>query len=859
LKGVNVGGHMIVRSQLGSKKLERKEENGLAFYFTASFLDCAHELSAILEGWSLAMVFFLKWQTPIQVAPQLSSLSVHMVNLMHVRELLRPLMETEPCDTDLLVIPLKNSYKRGELRYSKLKDTDQLMASLLQSIPNLEIRLTFVIHFHEGFANEEERGRSHDDDGYPESDYEEGEPREGEGEKDNPNKKRFITELLHEGYSIRNLLKLNRTKTASGPYINWQTNYIDDEILDLGDVFVLARDNPFAMPSKEEYSAMGHRPYLKQCFYKPVLVLWPKDSIVIYCRKDFMGTLDRLLKAVSEVTWDAQNENERQLKLLELRKVINFFYSLLSDSDEDESLDQEEHTLILIHLLNLCNALNAKQEGLHLFCEHASKPVLDWFEPQLFEAIAEFIGIVGWKDCKEAIDMILDTVCDCCDMSFVINTCLIPLVGQLLFRNEPLRNEAAVIVFQRILAHLFPSPADKSLSSETFQERISSVIYDCAEDVFFHNILVLHHRRLLSRNTNLMALSQSYLTELPIHQLKPIVVEIASSTLIADFRVTQLTSQCRKLLESVCRRILKLNLQKEKRPNSSFILSICKLVVFIQNGTMLQQLITNICDVPLEKTRNNVLLKTILTLHIFQQDSSLQRMLKELKFNLLDRLRQYRRFAIAQLKSTESHLPACDDASCRAHFSAKLNNIVGYYVHNLPLKESLSEQDVLNESSNICFLLKLCNVLKNKDSAFLLFNTYSQFKDFDWSNDEVIKEFELFTRYSGSRIDIFNSIISTLKASWDTVTIVKRFLIKIEIVLLSQKKFPLPNSQFERFVHQKLINLLFPTSLPCVLKEEFGSKMSEIGESDFYLLLKILLLRDQRRLFESAHLIPLAI
>ena len=105
---------MIVRSQLGSKKLERKEENGLAFYFTASFLDCAHEISAISEGWSLAMVFFLKWQTPIQVAPQLSSLSVHMVNLMHVRELLRPLMETEPCDTDLLVIPLKNSSKRGE-------------------------------------------------------------------------------------------------------------------------------------------------------------------------------------------------------------------------------------------------------------------------------------------------------------------------------------------------------------------------------------------------------------------------------------------------------------------------------------------------------------------------------------------------------------------------------------------------------------------------------------------------------------------------------------------------------------------------------------------------------------------------
>ena len=106
-----------------------------------------------------------------------------------------------------------------------------------------------------------------------------------------------------------------------------------------------------------------------------------------------------------------------------------------------------------------------------------------------------------------------------------------------------------------------------------------------------------------------MALSQSYLTELPIHHLKPIVVEIASSTLIADFRVTQLTSQCRKLLESVCRRILKLNLPKEKRPNSSFILNICQLVVYMQNDTLLQQLITNICDIPLEIIKDNALLQ----------------------------------------------------------------------------------------------------------------------------------------------------------------------------------------------------------------------------------------------------------
>ena len=116
---------------------------------------------------------------------------------------------------------------------------------------------------------------------------------------------------------------------------------------------------------------------------------------------------------------------------------------------------------------------------------------------------------------------------------------------------------------------------------------------------------------------------------------------------------------------------------------------------------------------------------------------------------------------------------------------------------------------------------------------------------FDWFNDEVISELELFTRYSGpaTNIHVFNSIISTLKASWDTVTIVKRFLIKLEIALLSQISFPLPNDHFELAVHRKLVYSLFSTCY--VLREDFRSKMSEIGESDFYLLLKILLLRDQ--------------
>ena len=98
------------------------------------------------------MIFHLKWTKPIKVAPQLSSLPVFMVNLTMIREIFRSMMEVELSDTDLLVIPLKNRYKKNELRYSCLTGTDQLMAGLLRYVRNFEIRLAFVTYYRDGYA-----------------------------------------------------------------------------------------------------------------------------------------------------------------------------------------------------------------------------------------------------------------------------------------------------------------------------------------------------------------------------------------------------------------------------------------------------------------------------------------------------------------------------------------------------------------------------------------------------------------------------------------------------------------------------------------------------------------------------------
>ena len=148
--------------------------------------------------------------------------------------------------------------------------------------------------------------------------------------------------------------------------------------------------------------------------------------------------------------------------------------------------------------------------------------------------------------------------------------------------------------------------------------------------------------------------------------------------------------------------------------------------------------------------------------------------------------------------------------------------------------------------------------MRNKELGLRLFRVYAHYATFDWFHGEVIVELELFTRYTASDdcSEIVSSVISTLRGVWDRATIFKRFLIKLEMALLIRNQTSY-NGPLERFVYRQMVNLLFtltPNSM-----EEFSSKMTAIGDSAFHSFVEILLLRDQRRLIESAQLMPLAI
>ena len=611
-----------------------------------------------------------------------------MVNLTMIREIFRSMMEVELSDTDLLVIPLKNRYKKNELRYSCLTGTDQLMAGLLRYVRNFEIRLAFVTYYRDGYAideSEEER-ESRDDDGYSESEL--------EYPEDKP-KKRFIEEIRVEQYSIEKIYKLNGSakSVSSIPPIDWEADYIHRNISDIDEIFDEESAGALAIPDKEEYNRfLGPEPLLKQWFYKPILVLWPKDSFIIDCRINFIGTLTRLTQAASETKWSVENEKERQAKLLELKKIIYYFdYQLLIHPD-DEFFDEEEERMnanILIHLLKLCNALQAAHEGLYLCNSFCSSPHLDWFDDQLLKAMAEFISFTGWNFCKEFIFSLFDTISSSDEQWTAVNLFLIQLVKNLLTRDEPLSNEAAAKIYHWIFREIFPPSIYQTISTETFRNEISSAIFN--KNVFFHNILILEHRKLLNRNPNLVTLSTSYLTKMPVTELYSFLKILSLSTLVINFHLAQLTSQCRKLFDLLCRRIVKFDLHhQESKSDICLIYSIFKLCTFIQNESILQALITKICTIQLKKLQDNILLKTILTLDSFQQEPTFQHLFKNLKTDLMERLRKYRHLLKTELKSTETDALSSDFKN-QVEYSIKFYNTIDYYIRNLPLEESLSE------------------------------------------------------------------------------------------------------------------------------------------------------------------------
>jgi len=135
VEGGHRGADLTVRHGLETAQLDRSRDNGHLLYLSASFIDCAHEISPITEGCSVVLTYQLVWNTETRVkVPHGISFPKFFSSLNTVKQILGPFKSpAEDFDTEMLALPLANDYARIPLSYSNLKGSDQLMASLLQS------------------------------------------------------------------------------------------------------------------------------------------------------------------------------------------------------------------------------------------------------------------------------------------------------------------------------------------------------------------------------------------------------------------------------------------------------------------------------------------------------------------------------------------------------------------------------------------------------------------------------------------------------------------------------------------------------------------------------------------------------
>ena len=441
VEGGHRGGDLTVRSKFGVAKLESSQDNDSKYYLSASFIDCTHELSPLTEGCSLVLIYYLVWKKPLIVAPHRMNLPTFVASLNTVQEILNPWQSpTENYNTELLVIPLTNDYAKTPLQYSNLRGTDKLMANLLQSTNSLEVRLATLIHYKAGLAYDERRmnlDREGYDDGLPESPLE-------QGLKDFPivKSKRFVAEVMEECFSIEEIYLMSGKGVAINDVssISWKGDYIFSNTQSVKDLF-----DDSSPPDKEDYDRYHEVDdlELRQWWYKPIIIFWPKQSTAIECRRQFSIVVNKLKSRVSQ---QQSNETERMALLLELRKVINYHnrHGKINEDDDDDESDILFDSLPTLFFL--CNKLKAKEEGLSLcnyYIQNARSS--DWTD--VIPEIAKFVNLVGsWESCRAFFNSVISSSFHTEDRQ----ACMVQLTYELLKVDSSLCNVAAAQVFKNL-------------------------------------------------------------------------------------------------------------------------------------------------------------------------------------------------------------------------------------------------------------------------------------------------------------------------------------------------------------------------------------------------------------------------
>ena len=74
VEGGHCGGDLVVIHEQGETRIDRSHDNGRKFHLSASFIDSAHQISPVTDGWSLFLTYYLTWEKSLVVSPHLMDL-----------------------------------------------------------------------------------------------------------------------------------------------------------------------------------------------------------------------------------------------------------------------------------------------------------------------------------------------------------------------------------------------------------------------------------------------------------------------------------------------------------------------------------------------------------------------------------------------------------------------------------------------------------------------------------------------------------------------------------------------------------------------------------------------------------------
>ena len=751
VEGGHQGCDLIIRHEQEDTKLDRSQENGRKFYLSASFIDCPHQVTPVTEGWSVALTFYLVWEKPFVVYPHGMNFPTFISSLKMVKEILSPMLSPiEDCDTELVIIPLTNDYAKTPLNYNNLRGTDKLMANLLQSMDSLEIRLGTVVKYQGGTAyNEQQMNIDHaEDDGFPDSPT----PLKLDDLPFRANsKRRFVANIISSYCCFENLLLLSGKKVEKNSIVplSWKRDYIFNNIQSAKDLF-----DEISPPDKEIYDRYQQHGRnfgtleLQQWWYKPVLIFWPKNSVAIQCREYISTAVFKLTRMATSYPV------ERQKKLFELRKIVNYLKRVQFHGDGNlfDPIDDGEHKkLIFTILFSVCNKLKAKEEAIDLinFCTSQPTDVLNFSD---FEAeFVELIRLVGWDACRELFSTMSSQYDIESHLLFTTN-----IIKTFLDSSSPLQNQPAAVQIFKYLYSVYFSPSEVL---EIFTSKVESLCEVGRMEMFLLIILLLERCGLLLDDTeHLIDKAASYLTAIPIDSsfnLKIFFSLLSSSSLIVDSSFVELSGKLQKLLISLCEDFLTHCNYQSIRPDS--VVGWIQVFTFSRRH-LLQQLMDNICQQKMPDKKLLCFLKAILA------EKQIQKPLKTVHSQLKRTCKILKKRARFEVRRSISYVNSCHASLLPQVIEfAELINVVDLCIGNPIYDKKLTEEGAEEEFESLCDVMKLCKQFKLEGMRILEFYSAALgdgYKHF-WLRPEFLTVMADFVVFSDQQISSTSLLYSS--------------------------------------------------------------------------------------------------